>query len=93
MYLNIGIKYCGGCNPKYNRKDFLQKLQKEFTCDFESAKSDKIYDLVLVLCGCTSCCVVHSQLKFKYEKIIVKSNADYIKVKEIINKYSNIQKG
>lgn len=88
--MNIGIKYCGGCNPKYDRKDFLKLLEREFIYKFEVAKIDKIYDIVIVLCGCTSCCAEHSQLKFRCEKILVRSNESYIKVKEILNKYSNI---
>lgn len=90
MYLNIGIKYCGGCNAKYDRKKFLQLLKKEFTYEFEVAKVDKIYDIVIVLCGCTSCCASHSEFKFKYEKMLIKSDKDFIKVKETLKRYSNI---
>lgn len=88
--MNIGVKYCGGCNPKYDRKALLKLLEKEFPYEFETAKVDKIHDIVIVLCGCTSCCAEHSVLKFKYEKILINSDENYIKVKEILNKYSNI---
>ncbi|AWI03241.1 hypothetical protein [Clostridium drakei] len=88
--MNIGVKYCGGCNAKYDRKKFLCLLKKEFNYDFEIAKLDKIYDMIIVLCGCTSCCANHYELKFKFEKILVTGKDDYYMVKKILNKYSNI---
>lgn len=88
--LNIGIKYCGGCNSKYNRRKFQQKLEREFTCTFEIARENKVYDIVIVLCGCSSACAEHSNLKFKYEKILIRSEKDYIRIVNTLNKYSNI---
>ncbi|WPC42410.1 hypothetical protein [Clostridium sp. JS66] len=85
--MNIGVKYCGGCNAKYNRKEFLCLLKKDFNYDFEIAKLDKIYDMIIVLCGCTSCCANHYELKFKFEKILVTCKDDYSMVKNILNKY------
>ncbi|WP_333887011.1 hypothetical protein [Clostridium sp.] len=85
--MNVGIKYCGGCNPKYDRKQFLYDLQQEFKYNFETASLDKTYDIVIVLCGCTSCCVAHSKLKFNLEKILVKSQGDFSVVRGILNKY------
>lgn len=57
--MKIGIKYCGGCNPRYNRKDFLEKLKRdlqdmpclEFTTDRKSA------NVILELSGCSNACV------------------------------------
>ena len=86
----IGVKYCGGCNPRYDRKKFLQRLEKEFVHEYEIAKEEKIYDILLVLCGCSSCCAKHAQFKFKYEKIIVADSDNYIKVGQVFNKHSDI---
>ncbi|WP_125153254.1 hypothetical protein [Clostridium rectalis] len=83
--MRIGIKYCGGCNPRYNRKDVIKKLEKEYKdLIFQLAMENQIYDLIIVLCGCTSCCAGHKNLNGKYGKIIVSSDKDYIKIlKEI----------
>lgn len=88
--LSIGIKYCGGCNPKYDRRKFKQKLEEKFMCTFETAMEDKVYDIIIVLCGCTSACAEHYNLKFKYEKILIRSEKDYIKIVEMLSEYSNI---
>ena len=29
--MKIGIKYCGGCNPRYDRSQEVEKLKKKFS--------------------------------------------------------------
>ena len=85
----IGVKYCGGCNPTYDRKKVLNLLQEEYNHQFEFAIEGKVYDIVIVLCGCNRCCAQHSRFIFKYEKFLVKSMEDYYTVKSALDKYSN----
>lgn len=87
--MNVGIKYCGGCNPRYDRKKILQMLQEDFDYEFEIAKLDKICDVLVVLCGCTNCCTDYKKIKYRYEKIIIKSDKNYNNLKKVLNKYSN----
>lgn len=89
--MDIGIKYCGGCNPKYDRKEFLHNLKRNSNFNFEIADLNKVYDIVIVLCGCNSSCVNHEELKFKLRKILVKSQEDYYEVNKILYKYSSVQ--
>jgi 4-hydroxybutyrate CoA-transferase len=86
---NIGVKYCGGCNPKYDRKEFLYKLQKDCKCSFETAREGKLYDFIIVLCGCSSCCADCRRLKWKFEKILVDSESDFRKIKEVFDVHSD----
>lgn len=84
--MTIGIKYCGGCNPKYDRGNIVTKLTNEFKdLTVELAKEGKIYDLIVVLCGCTSCCANHQNLEGKYGKVFVLSDKDYSKISNAIN--------
>ncbi|MGH4117654.1 hypothetical protein [Clostridium sp.] len=90
--MRIGIKYCGGCNPRYDRADLVSKL-KEYIGDghtIETAKQEIIYDVVVVLSGCTSACANHHNLEAKYEKIFVSSESDYIKLLNIIDKIKDL---
>ncbi|QGU95593.1 hypothetical protein GOM49_11260 [Clostridium bovifaecis] len=77
--MKIGIKYCGGCNPRYDRGAFFSRLKKEIEekHEFETAVKGTVYDMVLVLCGCTSCCADHSELEAKEEKILITGEEDY----------------
>lgn len=55
--MRIGIKYCGGCNPRYDRTALIEKIKNNVSSnhDFENFIEEIIYDVVIVLCGCTGC--------------------------------------
>lgn len=75
----IGIRYCGGCNASYDRKEFVEKLIKELEgiYKFEIAKEYEVYDYLILVCGCLNCCVSHEKYISKYEKIYIKDIDDY----------------
>ena len=56
-FINIAVKFCGGCNPRYDRKkiydNFLTMLSKHH--NFTGVDQNKIYDILIVLRGCTGC--------------------------------------
>ena len=52
-----GVKYCGGCNPRFNRTNFFNKVKKMCPeVEFQYVKPDVIYDHLLVINGCLSKC-------------------------------------
>jgi len=85
----IGIKYCGGCNPIYDRKEFVGLLTNLFNHKFEAADMDKEYDLLIVMCGCSSCCASYKQYKVRNQTILVKCQSDFDIAMDIIRN-SNI---
>jgi hypothetical protein len=56
--MRYGIKFCGGCNPRYERSRALKQIQDSLSAsvDFEIAKEDASYDGLLVISGCSNCC-------------------------------------
>jgi len=55
--LKVGIKYCGGCNPGYDRvalADFI-KNSLHGSVEFVSLDSE-VVDLILAVEGCKTCC-------------------------------------
>lgn len=82
--MKIGIKYCGGCNPGFDRKRFVNLLKNEFVdITFENADKNTCYDLMMVISGCSRACVNKSDLKHRNILYITKE-ADYEKAKEVI---------
>lgn len=67
MYLmKIGIRYCGGCNPSYDRKLYVEKLKHLYTgYQIEAATETNHYDYLIIVSGCMSCCASFSQFHFK----------------------------
>lgn len=55
--MRVGIKYCGGCNPRYDRVAFVDRLRAQYPeADFRYAQPGEDYDQLLVVCGCTAQC-------------------------------------
>lgn len=64
--MKIGVKYCGGCNPQYDRVEVVEALQKrlEGKAAFVSPDDDGI-DLILAVEGCETACVDLSSFEGK----------------------------
>lgn len=56
--MTINIRYCGGCNPRYDRKKIVQRIQKAFSLHTLLINSQEAADAVVILCGCSSACAV-----------------------------------
>lgn len=64
MQKKIGIRYCGGCNPRYNRGALVKRITEKYReLSIEVAKEGKAYDLLLVVGGCSSCCASYKQFQ------------------------------
>ncbi len=64
--LKVGIKYCGGCNPGYDRvalADFIQK-SLQGSVEFVPLENAAI-DIVLAIEGCKTCCADLSSFEGK----------------------------
>ena len=55
--LKVGIKYCGGCNPYYDRVALVKRIERRLKgkVAFVSAADDDV-DLVLAVEGCNTAC-------------------------------------
>lgn len=69
----IGIKYCGGCNPRYDRGEAFETIKKQMLgkAEFSIAEEDTEYDYLLLLGGCTKCCASYCQYKVKNDIIFI----------------------
>jgi 4-hydroxybutyrate CoA-transferase len=58
--MKIGIKFCGGCNPRYDRGAYARTLSAQHRRngdEVEIVETDRFYDVVYVICGCGVACV------------------------------------
>ena len=55
--LKIGLKYCGGCNPTYDRGLMAEKIKHELgdIANFDTQIGDDV-DMVLSIQGCSVSC-------------------------------------
>ena len=55
--LVIGLKYCGGCNPTYDRVALVKKIEKHLQGKVEFVSPErKDVDLILAVQGCNTAC-------------------------------------
>jgi len=55
--IKIGVKYCGGCNPEYDRVAAVEYMQEQLqdTVAFVAPETDGV-DLILAVEGCSTAC-------------------------------------
>lgn len=56
------VKYCGGCNPRYDRAALVRRLEAALGQPLLPALPGESYDEVYVICGCTARCADISAL-------------------------------
>lgn len=55
--MTVGVKYCGGCNPRMDRTAFLARIKEKLPdMSFDYVNPEKVYEKLLVICGCPSQC-------------------------------------
>lgn len=60
----IGIKYCGGCNSKYDRVKLVNDIKNCFKdYEFNYANENEYFDLILVINGCHISCASLEDIK------------------------------
>ena len=48
----FGVKYCGGCNPRYDRTAFFDTVKKRCPeAEFQYVQPEVTYDHLLVVCA------------------------------------------
>lgn len=75
--MKIGIKYCGGCKTTYDRVESVKKLIENFPeYNFEPAKEDVEYEVILIVNGCKTACAKHETLSAK-KRVFLNSIDDF----------------
>ena len=53
--MNIYLKFCGGCNPRYDRMEFASRVEEAFP-EHSFQRNYQEPDISLVICGCGAAC-------------------------------------
>lgn len=90
--MEIAVKFCGGCNPRYDRGKSLKSLKKHFgdRVNFSVARLETSYDGLLVIAGCPSVCVEFDKIKYNAKEIVQSDKGD---LPEIISKIEKLLGG
>lgn len=76
----VALRYCGGCNPRFERKNMVEALQVAVpSVQIEPFRTGEDYRAVLVICGCSARCAEQRDLSEGIPRFVGSSTADYEK--------------
>lgn len=86
--MKFGVKFCGGCNPRYDRGKLLRRLREEFKdrIEFESVDESQSYDGLIVLSGCANACAAYKHVRTKTDPILIWDENQYLNLVEELSK-------
>lgn len=75
----IALRYCGGCNPVYDRTALVSKLKWDFPkLEMEPySEPPEDYRGVLVICGCAVRCAEQRDLPTELPRFILNTSEAY----------------
>lgn len=80
----LGIKYCGGCNPTYDRVACVTEL-KQYLSDrdisFASYHENEQYDSCLLVRGCNRSCVSDKKFSNCGQLYVAVCKEDFLEIK------------
>ena len=74
----IGIKYCGGCNPGYERVEMMERIQLRFNDRFLFLRHDEPdIDVLILMSGCPRACAAEDLNTTKIPNCLVTGEDDF----------------
>lgn len=83
--VRVGVKYCGGCDPRYRRRAIVERAGREFpAADFRPYSEGEAFDLVLVVCGCMAECFTFACPNCPRDPVWVRAPEEYARLAEAL---------
>ena len=77
--LRCTVKFCGGCNPRYDRGEAYNTVRSSFSYPEEGAQ----YDVLLIIRGCTGCPYLYEEIDARHRVVITAADEIEGAVREI----------
>lgn len=83
----LGVKYCGGCRPQYDRRDLVRMIGNFFP-EIELGRMDSAgqYDAVLIVNGCSAKCADTDCIPRNIPWIVIDPGRKYVEAVEMVKK-------
>jgi len=87
--MKCGVRFCGGCNPRFDRGEAYEKIRTQLKdeIEFDYAKEDDWYDVILVIGGCTNCCASYDHYRTRRGVVKVYNAEDVDKTIQILKDF------
>ena len=83
--LRCTVKFCGGCNPRYDRGEAYQTVRSSLSgaAEFSYPEDGASYDVLLIIRGCTGCPYRYEEIDAAHRVIITESSQIADAIREI----------
>lgn len=84
----VAVKFCGGCNPGYDRGAAYQKIREAVAdrAQISLPAEGESYDVLLIIRGCTGCPYLYEEIDANERILCVKQDD----IPEVIEKIRNL---
>lgn len=71
--LECTVKFCGGCNPRYDRGEAYRRIRESVSgaARFSLPEDGARYDVLVILRGCTGCEYLYEDISAEHRLISV----------------------
>ena len=83
--LRCTVKFCGGCNPRYDRGEAYQTVRSSLSgaAEFSYPEDGASDDVLLIIRGCTGCPYLYEEIDAAHRVIITESSQIADAIREI----------
>ena len=83
--LRCTVKFCGGCNPRYDRGEAYQTVRSSLSgaAEFSYPEDGASSDVLLIIRGCTGCPYLYEEIDAAHRVIITESSQIADAIREI----------
>ena len=90
--LQCAVKFCGGCNPRYDRGAAYKRAVRELkdVAAFSTAQDRVKYDVLLIIRGCTQCPYIYEEIQAE-NRVVCTSEESIDKAVEEIRRLAEVK--
>ncbi len=83
--LRCTVKFCGGCNPRYERGDAYKAIcaALQDTASFSYPEDGVPYDVLLILRGCTGCPYLYEEIEAEHRVVVAAADEIQLAIDKI----------
>lgn len=91
--MTVHIRYCGGCNPRYDRQALAERIRRRFPQITFASDPGAGDGAVVIFCGCPSACVDVTESYGTYGRFVIWSEAAQKRLEEFLDNICQREKG
>ncbi|MDO4615012.1 MAG: hypothetical protein Q4B15_05210 [Lachnospiraceae bacterium] len=88
--LHCTYKFCGGCNPRYDRGKAYKQIAEKLAgaAEFSAPREEDQYDVLLIIRGCTACPYLYEEVQAAH-RVVCTSQQEAEDAADVIRSFAS----